>query len=379
LSTRRPALRSGTVLAIIAATWIVALVPSQAMGVDNADVPEGVLPDATITFRGRTAAVGVGFVWGASTLAYQGKTYPVRIDGFVLGAIGTASVDGVGKVFRLSKVEDLNGDFTSLSATGAFGLGSGTLVMRNDKGVRIVMDADTKGFQLGVGPRGITLAVGEPGGPPADDRARLPPTLGFGQARLGALSLRPTLNAQLVGFAEGNAGFGGQWSFGPLNEADEWFETSNEVGLNALYDTGKYGTVSARVSGVFSLTGGGVDAAASNGSEINNHKYTLEAGYLKWQSGDLFPNLGFNALEISGGNQNYQVFDGLLFWDGGQDNGGRGGAGSHLGRRSEKLESCASTLQISRSRVCISNTTTTPIPGPVSQVGESSTRQTTGS
>ena len=106
-----------------------------------------------------------------------------------------------------------------------------------------------------------------------------------------------------------------------VEEADEWLETSNEVGLNGVYDAGPYGTFTARVSGVFSLTGGGVDAAVSNGDEINDHEYTLESGYLKWQSGDLFRSLGFNALEISGGNQNYQVFDGLLFWDGGQDGG----------------------------------------------------------
>ncbi len=325
MRTRRPAPGSRTALAILAATWIVALAASQAMGGDNGDVEAGKAPDARITFRGRTAAVGVGFVWGASTVTYRDKIYPVRVDGFVLGAIGTSSLDGVGKVFGLSKVEDLNGDYTALTVWGAFGVGSGSIVMRNDKGVRIVLDATSKGFAFGIGPRGITLAVGEAGGPPADAGARLPATLAFGQARYGALTLRPTLNVQWVGFAEGNPGFNGQWSFGPENEADEWFETSNEVGLNALYDAGRYGTFSARVSGVFSLTGGGVDAAATNGSEINNHEYTLESGYLKWRSGDLFPALGFNALEISGGNQNYQVFDGLLFWDGGQDSGDRGG------------------------------------------------------
>src|SRR5262249_7766934 len=199
-----------------------------------------------------------------------------------------------------------------------------TLVMRNDKEVRIVMDVDSTGLQLGIGPRGITLAVGEAEGPPADAAGRLPATLGFGQARFGDLSLRPTLNAQLVGFTEANPGFNGTWSAGPVDEADEWFETSNEIGLNALYEAGKYGTFKARVSGVFSLTGGGVDAAASNGNEINNHSYTLESAYLDWQSGDLFPGLGFNAVEIGGGNQNYQVFDGLLFCDGGQDSGDRG-------------------------------------------------------
>jgi hypothetical protein len=300
------------------------LAASAAMGVDDAEIPAGVAPDATITFRGRTATIGVGFVWGASTLSFQGRTYPVRVDGFVLGAIGASSVDGVGKVYDLSKAEDLNGDYSALTIGGAFGVGSGKTVMRNENGVRIVFETTSRGFGLGIGPRGITLTVGEAGGIAADVGARLPETIAFGQARYGPLSLRPTLNAQWVGFAEGNAGFGGQWSFGPVDEADEWFETSNEVGLNGVYDAGPYGAFTARVSGVFSLTGGGVDGAVSNGDEINDHEYTLESGYLKWQSGDLFRGLGFNALEISGGNQNYQVFDGLLFWDGGQDGGERG-------------------------------------------------------
>src|SRR5262249_56190186 len=122
------------------------------------------------------------------------------------------------------------------------------------------------------------------GGARVGGGVELPGGLGVGEGRFGALLLRPTLNAQLVGFAEGNPGFGGQWSVGPVNEADKWFETSNEVGVNALYDAGRYGTFSARVSGVFSLTGGGVDAAASNGNEINNHSYTLESRYLMWRS-----------------------------------------------------------------------------------------------
>ena len=47
--------------------------------------PDPAPPVATLTFRGRTATIGAGFTWGASTLEFQGKTYPVRIDGFVLG------------------------------------------------------------------------------------------------------------------------------------------------------------------------------------------------------------------------------------------------------------------------------------------------------
>ncbi len=314
--------RSATV---IVAVWIAAAMPVPALAADEDTEAAGATPDATISFRGRTAAIGFGFIWGASTLEYRGKTYPVRADGFVVGAIGTASAEGTGKVFHLSKVEDLNGDYTAFASGAAFGGGAGKIVMRNDKGVRIVISVEGRGLQLGIGPRGVTLAVGEAGGPPADASFRLPATLGFGQARYGNLALRPTLNAQIAGFAEGNPGFNGRWSFGPVTKADEWFETSNEVGLNGLYDAGDYGTFKARVSGVFSHTGGGVDAAVSNGDQVNNHRYTLESAYLTWQSGNLFPGLGFNALELGGGNQNYQVFDGLLFWDGGQDSGHRGG------------------------------------------------------
>ena len=96
--------------------------------------------DATITLSGRTAAIGVGFAWGASSVEFQGKTYPVRVDGFVLGGLGTASLEGVGEVFGLTKIDDLNGNYTALASGGAFGGGTGKLAMRNDKGVRIVME-----------------------------------------------------------------------------------------------------------------------------------------------------------------------------------------------------------------------------------------------
>ena len=280
--------------------------------------------DATITFRGRTAAVGVGFAWGAASVEFQGQTYPVRVDGFVLGGLGTASGEGVGHVFGITKIEDLNGNYTGVASGHAFGRGTGKLVMRNDKGVRIVMDMTSTVLQVGAGMRGITLSVGEAGGPPADARPRLPQTLGFGELKTGPLFLRPTLNVQVFGAVSGNPGFNGKWSFGPVDQANNWFEHSNEAGLNARYPTGSYGTLQGRVSGVYSLTASGPDGAVSNGSRGTVTKYTLESAYLAWQSEDLFPSLGHDAVELSAGNQNYQVFDGLLFWDGGQDSTNRG-------------------------------------------------------
>jgi hypothetical protein len=309
-------------LCALAAAICVVAAAAQAEQGPASEAPNGAA-DARITFRGRSASVGVGFVWGTATVEFQGNTYPVRVDGFVLGALGTAAGDGVGQVFHLTKIEDLNGDYTGLASGAALGHGRGTLAMRNDKGVRIVMDTTSEGLQVGAGMRGITLSVGEAGAPPADASPRLPQTLAFGEGKIGPLFLRPTLNAQFFTAASGNAGFDGQWSFGPVDEADHWFEHSNEVGLNVRYP-GSFGTLQGRVSGVYSLTASGPDGAVSNGGKRSVNEYTLESGYLAWKSGDLFPQLGTDALEISAGNQNYQVFDGLLFWDGGQDSTDRG-------------------------------------------------------
>ena len=303
-------------------------VPSPRARADDPEPPpvEVGAPTATLHFRGRTAAAGVGFVWGGSTLEFNGETYPVRADGFVAGAVGTAALQGTGKVYGLTQLEDLNGGYTAVTAGGTFGRGLGTLAMRNDKGVRIVMDVQSRGLQLGIGPRGVTLEVGKRGEPP-DTGARLPPTLGFGEAKLGSLYLRPTLNGQFFIAASRNPGFNGDWSAGPVDDAEDWTETSSEFGLNTRYllgDEGAYGTLSTRVSGVVSRTGSGPDGSVCSPTRGGNQEVSLESAYLAWKSGPALPRLGEGGLEISGGNQNYQVFDGLLFWDGGQDCQDRG-------------------------------------------------------
>jgi hypothetical protein len=302
---------------------IAALVVMSHQALAQTAAPSPAAADATITLTARSAGVGMGFVWGAGTLEYQGQSYPVRIDGFGIGA-GAASMTAHGAVYHLKQVDDLNGQYSALGAGVEMGRGAHRLRMRNAKGIVIDFTAEGKGVQLGVGPRGITLQVGAAGGPPASARFVLPKTLGFGQAAYGPLSLQPTLNVQLAGFAEGSAGFGGQWAAGPINKSDLSMQHSNEVGMNGQLDLGQYGTLRGRVSGIFSLSGGGVDPGATSFPDFNTNSYSIEAAFLRWQSGDALPGLGYNALEMGYGNQNYQVFDGLLFWQGAVDCGVRG-------------------------------------------------------
>ena len=289
----------------------------------QAEAPPPAVAEATITLTARSAGVGVGFVWGAGTLEFQGQRYPVRLDGIGVGA-GAASMTARGTVYHLKHVEDLNGQYSALGAGAEFGTGGNRLRMRNPKGVVVDLIAEGRGVQFGMGPRGVTLQVGAAGDPPAYAGFALPKTLDFGEAAFGRLGLQPTLNVQLAGFAEGNAGFGGEWAAGPIKRSDLSMEHSNEVGVNGRLDLGQYGTLRGRVSGVFSLSGGGVDPGATNLPDFDTNSYSIEAAYLSWQSGAALPGLGYNAVEMGYGNQNYQVFDGLLFWQGGLDCGARG-------------------------------------------------------
>ena len=309
--------------AIVGCVFTMSVIAAGVAGAQSEASSAAPVADATITFSGRSAGLGVGFVWGAGTLEYQGQQYPVRLDGIGVG-VGVAAMTAHGVVYHLKQVDDLNGQYSGLGAGGEVGRGKNRLRMRNAKGVVVELVAEGRGIQFGLGPRGVTLQVGAAGGPPADAGFALPQTLGFGQAAFGPLALQPTLNVQLAGFAEGNAGFGGQWAAGPIARSDVTMQHSNEVGLNALADLGHYGTLRGRVSGVFSLSGGGVDPGATSFPDFNTNEYSIEAAFLSWQSGDAFPGLGYNAVQMGYGNQNYQVFDGLLFWNGALDCGVRG-------------------------------------------------------
>ena len=64
---------------------------------------------------------------------------------FVIGGVGSASIDASGPVTGLTKAEDLNGDYTSLAGGGAFGAGAGKVIvgiLSSDSGNREGREAD---------------------------------------------------------------------------------------------------------------------------------------------------------------------------------------------------------------------------------------------
>lgn len=112
------------------------------------------------------------------------------------------------------------------------------------------------------------------------------------------------------------------------NKSNGWMEIGLLPALDGQYSLGSNGTLSARMSGVYTTTQLGLDWGGSNfigGETKHPEEITLEDAYVKWTSGDLFPSLGKDALELSTGSQPYDVGNGFLFGNAGSDGGKRGG------------------------------------------------------
>ena len=82
-------------------------------------------PDAILKISAKAIGVGAGYSWGAGKLTYQGKEYDVDVAGLNVGTVGVTSIDAVGEVYYLKKVEDLNGNYTAATAGGTIGGGAG--------------------------------------------------------------------------------------------------------------------------------------------------------------------------------------------------------------------------------------------------------------
>lgn len=115
--------------------------------------------DGTLTLSEGSVAAGIGFSWGKGTLTYQGKTYPVKVDGLTVGEVGITRATATGKVTNLKKVEDFSGTYTAGSAGATVGGGAGATIMKNQNGVVVELTSTTQGASLKLGAQGLKLTL----------------------------------------------------------------------------------------------------------------------------------------------------------------------------------------------------------------------------
>ena len=116
-------------------------------------------PDATLTLSEGSVAVGIGFSWGKGTLNYQGKSYPVKVEGLSVGEVGVQRATASGDVFNLKKLADFNGNFVAGAAGATVGGGAGITAMKNQNGVVIELKSTTQGASLKLAAEGLKLNI----------------------------------------------------------------------------------------------------------------------------------------------------------------------------------------------------------------------------
>src|SRR5206468_11575488 len=93
--------------------------------------------DATLRFSGGSFAAGIGFSWGSGTLTYQGKDYPVSVNGLSLGKVGISGMSASGEVYNLKKLEDFNGHYNAGGAGLTIAGGRNAVARTNQNGVQV--------------------------------------------------------------------------------------------------------------------------------------------------------------------------------------------------------------------------------------------------
>jgi hypothetical protein len=116
-------------------------------------------PSATLRLSSGSVAAGIGFSWGNGTLTYKGKSYAVSVKGLSIGKVGISRATATGKVYNLHKLQDFDGNYTAVAAGIAIAGGGGVATMQNQNGVRVELQATTRGLDLTIGGAGVDLHI----------------------------------------------------------------------------------------------------------------------------------------------------------------------------------------------------------------------------
>jgi len=119
-------------------------------------------PDGTVKITRRSVAEGVGLSWGDGVLTYKGKEYvfSFKASGLLREvAPGITAAELSGQVFNLKNLEDFNGNYKIVKASGSVGGGGKLATIQNQNGVVVNVVATTGGHKFTLGAEGMTIEL----------------------------------------------------------------------------------------------------------------------------------------------------------------------------------------------------------------------------
>lgn len=137
----------------VAALCVVAV----ASAVAQQDKP--LYPRGTLQIETTSIAAGIGVTWGKGTFSFEGKTYPIKVEGLGLATVGIAKVNAVGDVYNLKKPTDVAGTYVGVTGGIAIAGGVKGILARNQHGVVLDLKATQQGVSFNLGADGFTISL----------------------------------------------------------------------------------------------------------------------------------------------------------------------------------------------------------------------------
>ena len=139
--------------------FVMAVVAVGALVAALAGVSSAQAKKATLTLSDGSVAAGIGFSWGKGTLAYAGKTYPIKVEGLSVGEVGVTRATAKGTVSNLTKLDDFSGNYVAVGGGATAAGGAEVALMKNQNGVVIELQSTTQGASLKLGAEGLRLTL----------------------------------------------------------------------------------------------------------------------------------------------------------------------------------------------------------------------------
>jgi hypothetical protein len=138
---------------------LLGLVAAASIAVVGAGLARAQSPPTTIEFHGGAVAVGVGFSWGGGTVTFEGKKYPITVNGLSALDIGASKYSASGTVKNLKRIEDIQGTYVAGELGATVAGGASVSSMKNDKGVVIEFNTTRAGLQFTIAPKGASIKL----------------------------------------------------------------------------------------------------------------------------------------------------------------------------------------------------------------------------
>ena len=121
----------------------------------SAPVGDSVTPDGTVSLKGGSVAVGIGYTWGHGELNYGKGSHDFSIKGISVVDVGATNFTAAGNVYHLTKLSDFSGNYVAAGA-GVTVAGGGTAVyLKNEHGVVIKLVATDVGLKFTLSADGV--------------------------------------------------------------------------------------------------------------------------------------------------------------------------------------------------------------------------------